>query len=75
MRQAIDELQAVIKAALPEAEFQGGRGDDPTGIYIDAYTKAHNGFDLLDLIGDRLVDPCVEEGLGIYVVPLLKAKP
>jgi hypothetical protein len=74
-QQAIDEVQAVIKATFPEAEFQVHRGGDPAGIYIDAYTKADNGFDVLDLIGDRLVDFCVEEGLGIYVVPLLKAEP
>jgi hypothetical protein len=72
-QQAIDEVQAVIKAAFPEAVFQVHRGDDPEGIYIDAYTKAENGFDVLDLISDRLVDLCVEAWLGIYVVPLLKA--
>jgi hypothetical protein len=71
---AIDEVQSAIKAAFPEAEFQVHRGEDPTGIYIDAYTKAENGFDVLDVIGDRLVDFCVEAGLGIYVVPLLKAE-
>jgi hypothetical protein len=74
-QQAIDEVQDVIKAAFPEAEFQVHHGDDPAGIYIDAYTKAENGFDVLDLIGDRLVDLCVEEGLGIHVVPLLKSQP
>jgi hypothetical protein len=72
---AIDEVQAVIKAAFPEAEFQVHRGGNPEGIYIPAYAKADNGFDVLNLIGDRLVDLCVEEGLGIYVVPLLKAEP
>jgi hypothetical protein len=74
-QQAIDEVQDVIKAAFPEAAFQVHRGDDPAGIYIDAYTKAESGFDVLDLIGDRLVDLCVDEGLGIHVVPLLKAEP
>jgi hypothetical protein len=73
-KQTIDEVQAAIKAAFPEAEFQVHRGEDPTGIYIDAYTKAENGFDVLDVIGDRLVDFCVEEGLSISVVPLLKAE-
>jgi hypothetical protein len=71
---AIDEVQAAIKSAFPEAEFQVHCGHDPAGIYIDAYTKAENGFDVLDVIGDRLVDFCVETGLGIYVVPLLKAE-
>jgi hypothetical protein len=58
-QQTIEEVQAIIKAAFPEAEFQVHRGGDPEGIYIDTYTKADNGFDVLDLIGDRLVDLCV----------------
>jgi hypothetical protein len=61
-QQATDEVQVVIKAAFPEAEFQVHRGGDPEGIYIDAYTKADNGFDVLYLIGDRQVDICVEDG-------------
>ena len=71
---AIDEVQAAIKAAFPEAALQVHRGDDPTGISIDASTKAEHGFDVLDVVGDRLVDRCVEAGLGISVVPLLKAE-
>jgi hypothetical protein len=55
--------------------FRCIEGVIPEGIYIDASTKTEDGFDVLDLIGDRLVDLCVEEGLGIYVVPLLKAEP
>jgi hypothetical protein len=50
------------------------RGDDPAGIYIDASTKAEHGFDVLDVIGDRLVALGVEAGLSISVVPLLKAE-
>jgi hypothetical protein len=37
---AIDEVQATIKAAFPEAEFRAHLRVDPEGIYIDAYTKA-----------------------------------
>jgi hypothetical protein len=33
------------------SEFQVHRGGDPEGIYIDAYTKADDGFDVLDLTG------------------------
>jgi hypothetical protein len=72
---AIDEVQDAIKAAFPEVEFQVHRGDDPAGIYIDASTKAENGFDVLDVIGDRLVDLGAEADLAIYVVPLHKAEP
>jgi hypothetical protein len=71
---AIDEVQDEIKAALPEAALKVARGDDPAGIYIDASTKAEHGFDVLDVIGDRLVDLGVEAGLSISVVPLLKAE-
>ena len=73
-QEAIDEVQDAIEAAFLEAAFQVPRGDDPTGIYIDASTKAENGFDGLDVIGDRLVDLSVEAGFGIHVVPLLKAE-
>ena len=74
-KHAIDEVQVAITAAFPEAAFQVHRGEDPAGISIDASTKAAHGFDGLDVMGDRLVDCCVEAGLGIYVVPLLKAEP
>jgi hypothetical protein len=72
---AIDEVQEVIKTAFPEAAFQVPRGDDPAGMYLDASTKAENGFDVFDVIGDRLVDLGVEASLGIHMVPLLKAEP
>jgi hypothetical protein len=74
-QRAIDEVQATIKAAFPEAKFKVRQGTDPEGIYIDAYTRADDGFEVLDLISERLVDLCVEEGLGIYVVPLPKEEP
>jgi hypothetical protein len=59
---AIDEVHAVIKAAFPEAEFQVHQRGAPNGIYIDAYMKADNGFDVLDLIGDGLVDSVSRKG-------------
>jgi len=71
-QKVIDEVQATIKAAFPEAEFKVHRGEDPEGIYIGAYTKAEDGFCVLDLVNDWLVDLNVEEGLGIYVVPIQK---
>jgi hypothetical protein len=67
---ATDEVQATIKAAFPEAGFRIHGGYDPEGIYIDVYTKADGGFAVLDRIRDRLVGLLVEEGLGIYAVPL-----
>jgi hypothetical protein len=71
---AIDDVQAAITAAFPEAACQVHRGADPTGLSSGASTKADHGFDGLDVIGDRLVGCCVEAGLGISVVPLLQAE-
>jgi hypothetical protein len=68
----IDKVQATIKAVFPEAEFAVHYGEDPEGIYIDAYTTAEDGFHVLDLVNDWLVDLHVEEELGIYVVPIQK---
>jgi hypothetical protein len=67
-------VQATIKAAFPEAEFKAPRGIDPAGSYIEAYTKADDGFAVLDRVGDRLGDLLVGEGPGIYVVPLPQEK-
>jgi len=74
-QQAIAEVQARITAAYPNATFHIVHGDDPPGIYIDVYTEAEDGFAVLDLVSDRLVDLSVDEGLQIYVVPLPKAAP
>jgi hypothetical protein len=71
-QRAIDEIQTTIKTTFPEAEFRVHHGEDPEGIYIDVYTKTDDGFAVLDLVSDRLVDLNVEERLGIYVVPLHK---
>jgi hypothetical protein len=67
-------VQAIIKAAFPEAECKAHHGVDPEGIDIDAYTKAEDNFAVLDRVSDRLGDLWVEEGLGIYVVPLAQEK-
>jgi hypothetical protein len=73
VQRALAEVQAIIKTAYPEAEFQIACGEDPVGIYIDAYTDAVDGFCVLDLVSDRLVDLNVDEGLPIHVIPLPKA--
>jgi hypothetical protein len=72
VQRAIAEVQARIKAAYPEAEFTVAIGDDPAGIYIDAYTEAPDGFCVLDLVSDRLVDLNVDDGLPLHVIPLSK---
>jgi hypothetical protein len=73
-QRVLDEVQATIKAAYPEAEFKIYRGEDPPGIYIDAYTETDDGFRVLDLISDRLVDFSLTEEQGIHVIPLPKER-
>lgn len=69
-QRVLAELQARITAVYPEATFTVVRGDDPSGIYLDAYTDAPDGFAVLDLVSDWLVDLNVNEGLAIHVIPL-----
>ena len=70
----INEVQATSKADFPEAAFKGYHGVDAKRIHIDAYTKANDGFAVLDRVSDRLVDQLMKEELDIYVVPLPQAK-
>lgn len=69
---AIAEVQARIQAVYPDAVFRVSQGEDPVGIYIDAYTDAEDGFCVFDLVNDWLVDLSVNEGLSIHVIPLPK---
>jgi hypothetical protein len=74
-QQAIDKVKTTIKTAFPEAEFNIHYGGEPEGVYIDAYTHAEDGFCVLDLVNDWLVDLSVEDRLNIYVIPLPKPEP
>ncbi len=67
---ALDELQALIVARFPQATFTIQKGYEPAGIYLMATVDIDDTDEVIDLIGDRLVDLQVEEGLPVYVVPL-----
>jgi hypothetical protein len=70
LQEVITEAQARIVSVYPEAKFQLRAGQEPAGIYLDAYTNADDGFCVLELVSDWLVDLSVEEGLDLHVVPL-----
>ena len=72
MQQAIAEVQSRIQAVYPDAVFRVYQGEEPVGMYIDAYTDAEDSFCIFDLINDWLVDLSVNEGLSIHVIPLPK---
>jgi hypothetical protein len=70
MQRAIAEAQARITAVYPEATFRLVEGEDPAGLYLDAYTNAEDAFAVLDLVSDWLVDLSVNYGVHLHIVPL-----
>jgi hypothetical protein len=45
-------------------------GEDPQGLYIDAFTDADDSFGVFDLVNDWLVDLSITEGIHLHVSPL-----
>ena len=70
VQHAIAEVQARITAVYPEATFRLVEGEDPTGLYLDAYTDAEDASAVLDLVSDWLVDLSVNDGVHLHVIPL-----
>ena len=70
MEKAINELKGRISERFPQASFVVEEGFDPTGIYLVTTVDIADTDEVLDVIGDRLVDLQVDEGLPIYVTPL-----
>jgi hypothetical protein len=70
MQHAIAEVKARILAVYPDATFHLVEGEDPIGLYLDAYTDAEDAFAVLDLASDWLVDLSVNAGVHLHVIPL-----
>jgi hypothetical protein len=70
MQHAIAEVEARILAVYPDATFRLVEGEDPIGLYLDAYTDAKDAFAVLDLVSDWLVDLSVNAGVHLHVIPL-----
>ena len=70
MQHAIAEVKARILAVYPDATFHLVEGEDPMGLYLDAYTDAEDAFAVLDLVSDWLVDLSVNAGVHLHVIPL-----
>jgi hypothetical protein len=70
MRRVIAEVEARILAVFPEATFRLVEGEDPIGLYLDAYTDAEDAFAELDLVSDWLVNFSVNDGAHLHVIPL-----
>jgi hypothetical protein len=70
MQHVITEVQTRIRAVYPDATFRLVGGEDPLGLYLDAYTDAEDAFAVLDLVSDWLVDLSVNAGVHLHVIPL-----
>jgi hypothetical protein len=70
IRAAIDELEGMIVERFPQATFLVHEGYDPPGIYLKATVDIDDTDEVVDVIGDRLLDLQVYEELPLYFVPL-----
>jgi hypothetical protein len=70
MQEAIDELKRLITARFPQAAFVIEEGFDPEGVYLVTIVDIADTDDVIAVVGDRLVEMQVDEGLPVYVKPL-----
>jgi hypothetical protein len=60
----------LITARFPQAAFVVEEGFDPEGVYLITTVDIADTDEVIAVIGDRLVELQVDEGLPIYVTPL-----
>jgi hypothetical protein len=70
MQEAIDELKGLITARFPQAAIVVEEGFDPEGIYLITTMDIADTDEVIAVVGDRLVELQVDEGLPVYVTPL-----
>ena len=70
MQEAVEELKRLITERFPDASFVVEEGFDPEGIYLITTVDIADTDDVIAVVGDRLVDLQVDEGLSLYVTPL-----
>jgi hypothetical protein len=70
MEDAVRELQRLITARFPQAAFVVEEGGDPEGIYLVTTVDIADTDEVMAVVGDRLLELQVEEGLPVYMTPL-----
>ena len=70
MEKGVNELKGRISARFPQASFVVEEGFDPKGVYLVTTVDIADTDEVIDIVGDRLVELQVDEGLPIYVTPL-----
>jgi hypothetical protein len=70
MEKAVRELKGLITGRFPQASFVIEEGFDPKGTYLVTTVDIPDTDEVIEIVGDRLVELQVEEGLPLYVTPL-----
>ena len=70
MEKAVNELKGTISERFPQASFVVEEGFDPKGIYLVTTVDIADTDEVIAVVGDRLVELQVDEGLPVYVTPL-----
>ena len=74
MEEAVHELKGLITARFPQAAFVVEEGFDPEGTYLVTTVDIADTDEVIAVVGDRLVELQVDEGLPVYVTPLRPMK-
>ena len=70
MQEAIQELKRLITARFAQATFVVEEGFDPEGVYLVTSVDIVDTDEVIAVVGERLVEMQVDEGLPLYVTPL-----
>jgi hypothetical protein len=70
MEKTVNELKGTISERFPQASFIVEEGFDPKGVYLVTTVDIADTDEVMDVIGDRLLELQVDEGLPLYVTPL-----
>jgi hypothetical protein len=71
MEEAVHELQSLITARFPQAAFVVEEGFDPKGVYLVTTVDIADTDEVIDVVGDRLLELQVDEGLPITPVKVM----
>ena len=63
-------VKQLITARFPQATFVIEEGFDPEGVYLVTTVDIADTDEIIAVVGDRLVELQVDEGLPLYVTPL-----
>ncbi len=67
---AVAEVERRIQQWDATATFVRAWGDDPPGLYLETLLDRDEPMDVLDSIGDHLLELQVKQGLPLHMVPL-----